>query len=259
MADAAARAAWAEELYAALRGRYVVDPLTERDPSVSVEDAYHVSRALLERRLADGERVIGKKIGVTSEVVQRLLGVHEPDFGWLTDTMWVEREIPISTRLIQPRAEAEIALRLRADLQGPGVTPAQVLAATETVHTCFEVVDSRIRDWRVRIADTVADNASCGLFAVGPGVSPVGLDLAGCRCVVTKNGRFLSEGYGRAVQGSPLASIAWLANRLGAFGVPLRRGEFVLSGSLVPLEPVVPGDVMRASIDGIGDLEVVFT
>lgn len=259
MADDATRRAWADELYAALRGRTVVTPLTERDPSITIEDAYHVSRGLLDRRLADGERVVGKKIGVTSDAVQRMLGVFQPDFGWLTDAMQTGSVMPISELLIQPRAEAEIALVLAHDLVGPGVTPEQVLAATATVHACFEVVDSRVRDWRIRIQDTIADNASCGLFVLGEGVPPAGVDLAGCRCVVTKNGKPLSEGFGRAVQGSPLHSVAWLANTLGAFGVPLRAGEVVLSGSLVPLEPVVAGDRMRATIEGLGDVEVAFT
>ncbi len=259
MADTAQHQVWGDELFTALRDRSVLAPLTERDPDITIEDAYHVSRRLLDRRMADGEWVVGKKIGVTSEPVQTMLGVFQPDFGWLTNRMRSGRTMPISEHLIQPRAEAEIAFVLSKDLRGPGVTPEDVLAATATVHACFEVVDSRIRDWKIRIQDTVADNASSGMFVIGEGVSPDGIDLEAVEAVVHKNGRFLSSGFGRAALGSPLKSVAWLANTLGAFGVPLRAGEVVLSGSLVPLEPVRAGDAMRASITGIGDVEVVFT
>ncbi len=259
MADPTQHTAWSDELYAALRSRAVVGPLTARDVPITIDDAYAVSKGLLERRLADGEHVVGKKIGVTSDAVQQMLGVFQPDFGWLTNAMQTGSEMAISKLLIQPRAEAEIALILRADLVGPGVTPEQVLAATASVHACFEVVDSRIRDWKIRIEDTIADNASCGLFVLGEGVPPDGVDWAGCHCVVTKNGAQLSEGYGRAVQGSPLHAVAWLANTLGAYGVPLKAGEVVLSGSLVPLEPVRAGDRMRATVTGVGSVEVVFT
>jgi 2-oxopent-4-enoate/cis-2-oxohex-4-enoate hydratase len=188
-----------------------------------------------------------------------MLGVHQPDFGWLTDAMPHDREMPISQLLIQPRAEGEIAFVLSSDLVGPNVTPEEVLAATATVHPCFEVVDSRIEAWRIGIEDTIADNASSGLFVLGPGVPPAGVDFEGCKMVVHKNGELLSEGEGRAALGSPLICVAWLANTLSRFGVSLAAGEIILSGSLVPLEPVQAGDHMHVSIEGIGATEVVFT
>jgi len=248
-----------DELYEALRSRTTVEPLISRFPDLTIEDAYHISRRILSRREADGESLVGKKIGVTSPAVQNMLGVHQPDFGYLTDAMIFEREMPVSELLIQPRAEGEIAFTLATDLVGPGVTPEDVLAATETVHACFEVVDSRIRDWKIGIIDTISDNASSGLFILGPGVSPVGVDFEGCQMVVHKNGSFLSEGQGSAALGSPLKAVAWLANTLGGFGVSLKAGEIILSGSLVPLEPVIAGDHMRVSITGIGETEVFFT
>ena len=248
-----------QRLFRALRSRTVLDPLTPQHPDLTLEDAYRIQQVMLELRLAEGERVIGKKIGVTSPAVQNMLGVHQPDFGYLTDAMVFQETMPISTLLIQPRAEGELAFRLAKPLQGPGVTPADVLAATESVHPCFEVVDSRIRDWKIRIQDTIADNASSGLFTLGPGVSPAGIDWVGCRMVVTKNGRFLSEGRGAHALGSPLICVAWLANTLGAFGVALEPGEIILSGSLVPLEPVVQGDHMRVEVEGVGQAEVLFT
>ncbi|HZS41563.1 MAG TPA: 2-oxopent-4-enoate hydratase [Polyangia bacterium] len=250
-----------DELYAALRAREPVAPLTAREPAITIEDGYHISRRLLERRISDGERVIGKKIGVTSKVVQRALDVHQPDFGWLTDRMRYESgaEVPIGRELIQPRAEGEIAFMLKRDLVGPGVTPADVVAATESVAACFEIVDSRIRDWKIRIQDTVADNASSGLFVVGrEAADPRRVDFYTCGIVVEKNGEVVSTGAGAAALGSPLVCVAWLANTLGAFGVSLKAGEIILSGSLVPLEPVKTGDRMRCAIAGIGGCEARF-
>jgi len=245
---------YGDELFECMMVRSVVRPLTVREPGITIEDGYRVSRRFLDRRLADnGESVVGKKIGVTSDAVQSMLGVFEPDFGFLTDTMQVPSgDVPIS-RLIQPRAEAEIAFRLRKSLTGPRVTAADVLEATEVVQPCFEIVDSRIENWQIKIQDTVADNASCGIFVIGEGeTDPKELDLAACKVTVTKNGEFLSEGLGSAVQGSPLEAVAWLANTFGRLGMSLDAGEIVLSGSLVPLEPILPGDCMEMDIPGIG-------
>jgi 2-oxopent-4-enoate/cis-2-oxohex-4-enoate hydratase len=254
-------ARYGDELYDALRARRTVPPLTEREPEIGITDAYYISRRLLDRRLADGEKLIGKKIGVTSKAVQRMLDVHQPDFGYLTDRMRYEdgAEMPIGRELIQPRAEGEIAFLLKRDLLGPGVTPADVIAATECVMPCFEIVDSRIRDWKIRVQDTVADNASSGLFVLGREArSPVGFDFFSCGMVVEKNGEIISTGAGAAALGSPLACVAWLADTLGGFGVPLLAGEIILSGSLVPLEPVRPGDRMRVTIGGLGTAAVQF-
>jgi 2-oxopent-4-enoate/cis-2-oxohex-4-enoate hydratase len=227
---------------------------------ITIDDAYWISRRILDRRLADGERVVGKKIGVTSKAVQSMLDVHQPDFGYLTDAMQFENgaAMPIGEKLIQPRAEGEIAFRLKRSLRGPGVTPSDVLAATDHVMACFEVVDSRIRDWKIRIQDTIADNASSGLFLCGAPADPHGVDFEGCEMIVEKNGAFLSRGTGAAALGSPLVCVAWLANTLGERGIALDAGEIVLSGSLVPLEPVKPGDRMSVSIGGVGSADVTF-
>jgi 2-oxopent-4-enoate/cis-2-oxohex-4-enoate hydratase len=252
---------YGDELYDALRARRTVAPLTDRESTIEIDDAYRISRHLLERRLADGERIIGKKTGVTSKVVQTALGVHQPDFGYLTDAMLFPNgaELPISTRAIQPRAEGEIAFVLAKDLKGPGITHQDVIDATASVKPCFEIVDSRIADWRIRIQDTVADNASSGLFVVGEdAVDPRFVDFVTCGMVVWKNGEVLSTGAGAAALGSPVTCVAWLANTLGDFGVPLQAGEVILSGSLVPLEPVRPGDQMELCIGGIGSARVRF-
>lgn len=246
---------YAGSLYAALRQGQAIAPLIEQDPKLTIDDAYGISLALLKRRRADGERVVGKKIGVTSKAVQDMLGVHQPDFGFLTDRMEVrDGVIDIAAHgLIQPRAEAEIAFILASPLAGPGVTDADVLAATATIAPCFEIVDSRIQDWKIGIVDTVADNASCGVFVLGEArADPRGLDLPALKATVTKNGAPLSEGYGAAVQGSPLTAVAWLANTLGRYGVTLDAGDIILSGSLVPLEPARAGDIFAMELEGVG-------
>lgn len=254
--------AFGDELYEALRNRSMVSPLTEREPEITIEDAYHVSLRMVERRVDDGEQIIGKKIGVTSKAVMNMLNVHQPDFGYLTDQMVYGNgeEMPISELLIQPRAEGEIAFVLKRDLEGPGVTAADVIRATDFVMPCFEVVDSRVKDWQIKIQDTVADNASCGLLVLGDRkVDPRKLDLSTVGMVVEKNGDLLSTGAGAAALGSPINCVVWLANTLGKLGVPLKAGELILSGSLVPLEPVVAGDYMHVSIGGIGTASVRFT
>ena len=244
----------ADELYRALRERRTVPPLMVRYPDLAIDDAYAISLGALERRKADGERVVGKKIGVTSKAVQDMLGVHQPDFGFLTDRMWIEGDIDIAANgLIQPRAEAEIGFILKDSLKGPGVTAEQVIAATEAIMPCFEIVDSRIQDWKIGIVDTVVDNASCGVFVLGEArVDPLGVDLPNLHVTVTKNGAPLSEGHGHAVQGSPAEAVAWLANTLGAYGVTLDAGDVILSGSLVPLEPAKAGDVFEMQLHGVG-------
>lgn len=243
-----------EALYTALRERRTLVPLIEQDPSLTIDDAYAISLDFLSRRLKDGEKVVGKKIGVTSKAVQDMLGVHQPDFGFLTDWMHVEGDIDVDGKaLIAPRAEAEIAFILKDSLNGPGVTAADVVAATAWIAPCFEIVDSRIRDWKIGIVDTVADNASCGVFILGEArLDPRGVDLPGLHVTVTKNGEPLSEGHGSAVQGDPAQAVAWLANTLGAHGVTLDAGDVILSGSLVPLADAVKGDVFEMTLHGVG-------
>jgi 2-oxopent-4-enoate/cis-2-oxohex-4-enoate hydratase len=247
-------------LYAALRDRRTLAPLIEQDSSLSVDHAYAISLEFLALRRKDGERVVGKKIGVTSKAVQDMLGVHQPDFGFLTDWMHVKGDIDVDAKaLIAPRAEAEIAFVLREGLAGPGITAEQVIAATDFIAPCFEIVDSRIRDWKISIVDTIADNASCGVFILGEAkADPRDHDLPSLHVTVSKNGAPLSEGYGSAVQGDPAQAVAWLANTLGAYGVTLDAGDIILSGSLVPLEPAVKGDLFEMTLHGIGTCSARF-
>ena len=246
-------------LFTQLRAAEARTPITDTYPDLTIEEAYAASLQMLARRQAEGEKIIGKKIGLTSEPVQSMLGVNQPDFGFLTDAMFIENGVVPLADMIAPRAEAEIAFRLKKDLKGPGVTAEDVLDATESIIACFEIVDSRIADWKIKIQDTVADNASCGVYVLGEEeVDPRGIDLPNVKAVVSKNGAPLSEGLGAAVQGSPLNSVAWLANTLGEFGIPFLAGEVILSGSLVALEPVAAGDKMSVTIDQIGRCDVSF-
>jgi 2-oxopent-4-enoate/cis-2-oxohex-4-enoate hydratase len=231
--------AYGDELYDALRQRRMVEPLTDREPSMTIEDAYAISQRLLERRLADGEQVIGKKIGVTSQAVQSMLNVHQPDFGFLTDAYrrhgLQQRPGPAHQRAAHPGpGRGRDRLHPRPRSRGPG------------------------RD-QIKIQDTVADNASCGLFVLGDSlVSPHDVDLTTCGMVLEKNGEIIATGAGAAALGSPVNAVAWLANTLGEFGIPLVAGEVILSGSLAPLIPVQAGDSMNMKIGGLGSASVRF-
>lgn len=252
-----------DELFEALRARRTLAPLTDREPAIEIDDAYHVSQRMLSQRLAENERVVGKKIGVTSDAVQNMLGVHQPDFGFLTDAMQVPEGSAVSLAehsLIQPRVEGEIAFVLNEDLTGPGVTEDDVLAATAYVTPCFEIVDSRITEWRIKIQDTISDNASCGVFVLGDErVDPRALDLAAVAMTIHRDGEHAADGLGSAVQGHPCTAIAWLANTLGGYDIPLLAGEIILSGSLAPLLPITAGEHYTLHLEGIGDASVSFT
>lgn len=249
-----------DELYAALANCQVLEPLSSRHPDITIVDAYRIQQRLMQRRTTAGERIIGKKIGVTSKAVMAMLGVNQPDFGLLTDRMvYNEGEAIDAKTLIQPKAEGEIAFVLKRDLQGPGVTAADVLAATEGVMACFEIVDSRICDWKIKIQDTVADNASCGVFVLGDRlVDPCEVDLVTCGMVLEKNGEIVVNGAGAATMNSPLNAVAWLANMLGRLGMSLKAGEVILSGALGAMVPVKAGDNLRVTIGGIGGCSVRF-
>ena len=249
-----------DELYDALAGCHTVTPLSTRHPDMTIEDAYAVQQRLIARRVSAGERVVGKKIGVTSQAVMQMLGVFQPDFGILLDGMVYNEGQPIEAKtLIQPKAEGEIAFVLKHDLMGPGVSAADVIAATEGVMACFEIVDSRIENWKIKIQDTVADNASCGVFVLGDRlVDPRDVDLGTCGMVLEKNGEIVATGAGAAALGHPANAVAWLANTLGRLGMGLKAGEVVLSGSLGIMVPVQAGDSLRVSIGGIGGCSVRF-
>jgi 2-oxopent-4-enoate/cis-2-oxohex-4-enoate hydratase len=249
-----------DELYDAWRGRRVLSPLLERAPDISLADAYAVQLRLVHRRVQAGETIVGKKIGITSKPIQDFLGVYEPDFGQLTSGMLRTEDQGIDLeQLIQPKAEAELAFVLNKDLIGPGITAADVIRATDYVSPCFEIVDSRIRDWNLKIQDTVADNASCGVFMLSDvRGDPRKLDITMAGMAVHKNGNLHSTGVGAAVQGSPVNAVVWLANTLGTLGLPFRAGEIILSGSQAGLVSVTAGDELVCTIGGLGSCTARF-
>lgn len=252
---------YGDALYQALVERKTIEPLTNREADITIEDAYHIQQRMIARRVEKGERIVGKKIGVTSAAVMNMLGVGQPDFGYMLDGMIYGDGAAIDAgTLIQPKAEGEIAFVLKKDLMGPGVSAADVLAATEGVMACFEIVDSRISDWKIKIQDTVADNASCGVFVLGDRmVDPYSIDLRTCGMVLEKNGEIVVTGAGAATMGSPVNAVVWLANTLGKLGIPLKAGEVILSGALGAMVPVKAGDNLRVTIGDIGGCSVRFS
>ena len=253
--------AYGDELYGALTARRAVVPLTEREPALTIEEAYRIQLHMVARRLQAGETIIGKKIGATSKPVQEMLGVFQPDFGHLTSGMvFLDGATIDLSDLIAPRAEAELAFVLKQDLQGPGVTARDVIRATDYVVPGLGIADSRIADWGIKIQDPVADNASCGVFGLGATRGdPRQLDITLAGMVLEKNGELLATGAGAAVQGGPANAVAWLANTLGALGIPFKAGEVILSGSQSPLVAVADGDRLRCTVGGLGSCEVTFS
>ena len=251
---------YGDELYDSFLTRVPIEPLTNREPGITIADAYQIQLRMIARRLDAGEIVVGKKIGVTSKIVMDMLGVNQPDFGHLLSGMvFNEGEAVDTSKMIAPKAEAEVAFILARDLTGPGVTAADVLRATDCVMPCFEIVDSRIKDWKIKIEDTVADNASCGVFTLGgTRRSPRDLDLALAGMVLEKNGEIISTSAGASVQGSPVNAVAWLANTLGRLGISLKAGDVILSGSQSPLVPVKAGDSLHCAVGGRGSTSVRF-
>ncbi|QUH06026.1 fumarylacetoacetate hydrolase family protein [Saccharopolyspora erythraea] len=225
-----------------------------------VEAAYSVQRLTVERALAAGRRLVGRKIGLTSPAVQRQLGVGQPDFGALfADMAVVKAGVVPSGRLLQPKVEAEVALVLGTDLPHPDCTAAELLRAAEFALPALEIVDSRIAGWDITIVDTVADNASSGLFVLGG--TPVPLDRVDLRSVqmaLSRNDQVVSEGSGADCLGSPLNAALWLASTLARMGDPLRAGDVVLTGALGPMAVATPGDAFDAHVSGLGSVQVRF-
>jgi len=250
----------ANRLYEAERTRTAIPPLVETYPGLSPDDAYRIQRTLIDRKLHEGARVVGHKIGLTAVAMQQLLGVDQPDFGHLLDTMMVaDGDAVRRDDLIFPRVEAEIAFFLREDLRGPGITAPRVLAATEFVFPALEIVDSRVADWRITLADTIADNASsCRMVTGGRFVPAADLDLRLLGMVLEKNGEVVNSAAGAAVLGNPAHAVAWLANKLAEFDVTLQAGELILPGALSAAVTVQAGDAVRATFDRLGPVSVRF-
>ncbi len=237
-----------------------IEPLTDTYAGITVQDAYRIQLATVERRVASGRKIVGKKIGLTSPVMQQLFNVMEPDYGHLFDDMLsYQGEKVEAARFLQPRIEGEIAFVLERDLVGPGVTPTEVLSATAGLVAALEIVDSRVRDWKIKIQDTVADNGSSGAFVIGARmVSAAGIDLRHVGFVFSKNGRVVGTAAGAAVLGSPAQSVAWLANKMGEYGLALKAGEIILSGAACAAVPVQAGDSVHLVVDRLGEVSCFF-
>ena len=253
--DAAAKA---RALYDARRTRTPIAPFTDDDPSLTMADGYAIQRELVPLLLADGDAVVGYKVGVTSKAMQRLIGIDSPDYGpVLASTVYRDGDTIPLDRFIQPKIEAEIVFVLGERLAGPGVSVTDARRAIAGAAAAMEIVDSRIADWRIKLADTVADLASNGAVAVSSRLVPMDdLDPRLIGMMITRNGELLDTGAGAAALGDPVAVVAWLANVLGADGVALEPGHLIMTGSLHAAEPMRAGDVFRAEFDRLGAVTV---
>jgi 2-keto-4-pentenoate hydratase len=250
----------AERLSAAEADVTAIAPLTETTPDLTVEDAYRVQLLNVERRRAAGERVRGHKVGLTSRVMQEQLGVDEPDYGHLFDSMFVYEGADIAvSELCAPRVEVEVAFVLGKELRGPGCTVADVLMATEYVLPSLEIIDSRIADWRITLPDTIADNASSARIVLGANPTRLeDVDVRALGAVLSLNGEVVATGASAAVLGNPVTAVAWLANKVADFDVRLEPGHVVLPGSCTKAVPVAAGDAVRAEFDQLGHVAVNF-
>ncbi|MQA14043.1 MAG: 2-keto-4-pentenoate hydratase [Pseudonocardiaceae bacterium] len=251
----------ARALYEARRTRVPIPPFTDDDPSLGAADGYAVQQELTRLLLADGDRIIGYKAGITSKPMQRLIGVDTPDYGpVLGSTIYGDGAEIALTSFLQPKIEAEIVYVLGSELAGPGVTAADACRATAGVAAAMEIVDSRIADWRIKLADTVADLASNGAVATSSRVVPLaGLDARLVGMTLTRNGELVDTGAGAAALGDPAAVVAWLANTLGEQGITLAPGHLVMTGALHAAVPMAAGDVFRAEFDHLGPITVRIT
>lgn len=261
MIAAADRQAAASALTDARRDRVAIEPLTESWPGLEIEDAYAIQTIVIDQRLGGNATVSGWKVGLTSLAMQQQLGVDQPDFGPLLDDMRVADGGAVdTTRLIAPRVEGELAFRLKADMRGD-VSLDEVADAVDVVLPALEIIDSRIVDWRIKLADTIADHASCALYVAaehGATLSDVALQTV--ELVLEQDGEELGRGTGEAVLGDPLKAVAWLAATIGAYGRQLSAGDLVLAGALHASVPITPGTRVeaRTSDPALGSVSVTF-
>jgi 2-oxopent-4-enoate hydratase len=251
----------ANSLYNAEMAHTKIEKLSVSHPGVTVDEAYRIQLKVLEKKLTDGQSLVGKKIGLTNLAMQKAIGITEPDYGNLLDGHMAMQDAPLSmSALIQPQIEAELAFVMARDVRGPGVTAGTIMAAAAGVMASFEIVDCRYTDMKISLADTVADNASCGKIILGSTLVPLtGLDLRTIGLVLEKNGQIIDTAASAAVLGSPAASVAWLVNKISAYGISLRAGDIVMSGSFTNVHPIAAGDSFMAHFGGVGCVKVSFT
>ncbi|WP_433524350.1 2-keto-4-pentenoate hydratase [Nocardia pseudovaccinii] len=260
MLSDAVRIELADELEAAERDRVGIDPLIARHPDIDVVDAYEIQLINIRRKLDNGAKVVGHKVGLSSLAMQQMMGVDEPDYGHLLADMEVFEDVPVETsRYLIPRVEVEVGFVLGADLPGEECTEADVLAATVACAPSIELIDSRIKDWQIGLADTISDNASSAGFVLGAArVAPKDLDIKAIDAVLTRNGEVVAEGRSDAVLGDPVIAVAWLARKVASFGVRLKAGDIVLPGSCTRAIDARAGDSFHAEFAGLGSVRLQF-
>lgn len=258
--EVVSRAEAAGLLAAAYASRRPVEPLSETYCGMTLEDSYEIQLLQIRSRTAAGARIKGHKVGLTSLAMQRQTGVDQPDYGHLLDDMFHPEHQPIRTSdYLQPRVEPEIAFVLKRPLHGPGVTVPEAAAAVDFVIPALELIDSRIRDWNIGILDTIADNASSGGVVLGSRPTPLHrVDLRLSGCTLHRGGELVATGAGGAVLGSPLNSLVWLANTVGARGVGLESGHVILPGAVTAAVAARPGDSFTATFAGLGSVTACF-
>jgi len=250
----------ADRLYAAAQTGQPIPPVRDLLPENDVDAAYRVQEINTKRALAAGRRLVGRKIGLTAKVVQTQLGVDQPDYGMLFADMAVaDGEEVAHGKLIKPRVEAEVAFVMGRDILTEQPTVADVIRAVDFCLPAIEIVDSRVADWKIKIVDTIADNASSGLFVLGCDPRPLRkLDLRHCGMAMESKGEPISVGAGAACLGNPVVAVLWLARTMARVGRPLKAGDIVMSGALGPMVPVAWGDVVEARISGLGSVRTAF-
>ncbi len=260
MLTAATRDELAADLAQAERSRQPIAPLTTATPDIDVVDAYEIQLINIRQRVAEGARVVGHKVGLSSKVMQQMMGVDEPDYGHLLDDMQVFEDTPVRAgRYLFPRVEVEVGFILSADLPGAECTEDDVLAATEALVPAIELIDTRIKDWQIKICDTIADNASSAGFVLGAArVRPADIDVKGIDAKLTRNGELIAEGRSDAVLGNPVTAVAWLSRKVESFGVRLKKGDIVLPGSCTFAVDANPGDEFVADFAGLGTVRLSF-
>jgi 2-keto-4-pentenoate hydratase len=260
MLRVAIRDALAADLAQAERSREPIAPLTAAHPDIDVVDAYEIQLINIRQRVAEGARVVGHKVGLSSKAMQQMMGVDEPDYGHLLDEMEVFEDTPVKAdRYLYPRVEVEVGFILAADLPGAECTEDDVLAATAALVPSIELIDTRITDWKIALCDTIADNASSAGFVLGEArVSPADIDVKAIDAVLTRNGEVIAEGTSDAVLGNPVTAVAWLARKVESFGVRLKAGDVVLPGSCTRAIDARPGDEFVADFTGLGSVRLSF-
>lgn len=236
-------------------------PIKEK-PDLTIQEAYSIQLYNIAERMKNGNKIVGKKIGLTSKAMQESLGVNEPDYGILLEDMVIQSDKPVirADQVIQPRVEGELGFILKKDLEGPNVTVEDVLEATESIVASIEIVDSRVKDWEITIRDTVADNASSAFYILGEKfLDPKEVDRINVQMELYKNDELINEGTGAAVLGDPAYCVAWLANKLYEYDIKLEAGEVVLAGALSAAIDAKPGDEFTCKFtEGFGDVSIRF-